>query len=70
MSEERRSGPHGEHRHKPEDDAADPGRRSEPVPMKDDPAIPDPSGDEPSESERDSTLVNDSSSEGGGGQSG
>ena len=71
MSEERRSGPHGEHRHKPEDDAAQPGRRSEPVPMKEgDPVIPDPTGDEPSESDRDSTLVNDSSSEGGGGQSG
>ena len=71
MSEERRSGPYGEHRHKPEDEAAQPGRRSEPVTKKaEDSVIPDPTGDDPSEGERADPMVNDSSSEGGGGQSG
>ena len=71
MSEERRSGPYGEHRHKPEEEAAQPGRRSDPVPKEaDDPVIPDPTGDEPDRGEREDPMVNESSSEGGGGQSG
>ncbi len=71
MSEERRSGPYGEHRHKPEEEAAQPGRRSEPVTKESsDPVVPDPTGEESSEGERDSSMVNDSSSEGGKGQSG
>ena len=71
MAEERRSGPHGEHRTSPEEQAADPGRRSQKVGEdSSDPTIPDPTGDEPSEGEREDPMVNDSSSEGGGGQSG
>ena len=71
MAEERRSGPHGEHRTSPEEQATDSGRHRQPVGEdSSDPNIPDPSGDEPSEGERENPLVNDSSSEGGSGQSG
>ncbi len=71
MAEGRRSGPAGGHRTGPEEQAADPGRRSQPVGEdSSDPVIPDPTGDEPDEGERENPMVNDSSSEGGGGQSG
>ena len=69
MADERK-GPADEHRTGPEEEAAEPGRRQEPVGEgSSDPSIPDPSGDEPSEEERENPLVNDSSSEGGSGQS-
>ena len=69
MADERK-GPAGENRTAPEEEAAQPGRRSQPVGEGDgDPTIPDPTGDEPSEGEREDPMVNDSSSEGGGGQS-
>lgn len=71
MSEERQRGPEGEHRTGPEDEAAEPGRRRAPVGEdSSDPVRPDPSGDEPSQGERENPLINDSSSEGGEGQSG
>ena len=69
MADERK-GPAEEERTRPEEESAQPGRRSEPMEGSGDPNIPDPSGDEPSEEERENPLVNDSSSEGGGGQSG
>lgn len=51
-----------EERHKPEEEAATPGKRQEPTAGQDDPSIPDPSGDtEVSEGDRENPLVNDSS---------